>query len=368
MNLIPIFQPSVPESVVQRVAATLRAGWLSEGKHVREFEDAFARKFSLPDALALNNGTAALHLAVLGAGVGTGDEVIIPAQTFVATATAILMAGGTPVFADIQHGGPNIDPADVERRITPRTKAIIVVHYGGYPCDMDEINAVAQKHGLKVIEDAAHALGASYRGRPVGALGDFAIFSFQAIKQLTTGDGGMLVCREAEAHQTAYRRRWFGIDRANRKPSPLGQPEWDITELGYKYHMNDVAAAMGLAQLEVFDAAQARRQMLNQLYRRELAKVPGLTLLVEQADRVSGCWLFTIRVERRLEFIKALKSHGVDCAVWHQRIDHNSIFGGERPDLPNQARFNEEQASIPCRDTLTDAEAKAVLKAVQVGW
>ena len=368
MNIIPIFQPSVPESVVQRVAATLRAGWLSEGKHVREFEETFARQFRLPQALALNNGTAALHLAVLGAGVGPGDEVIIPAQTFVATGTAVLMAGGTPVFADIQPGGPNIDPADVVQRVTPRTKAIIVVHYGGYPCDMDEINAVARQHGLIVIEDAAHALGASYRGKPVGALGDFAIFSFQAIKQLTTGDGGMLVCRDAAAHQTAYRRRWFGIDRANRKPSALGQPEWDITELGYKYHMNDVAAAMGLAQLEIFAAAQERRQALNRLYRTALANVPGLALLEEKTDRVSGGWLFTVRVQRRLEFIQALKSRGVDCAVWHQRIDRNTLFGGERPDLPNQARFNDEQASIPCRDTLTDAEAQTVLSAVQVGW
>ena len=231
-----------------------------------------------------------------------------------------------------------------------------MVHYGGYPCDMDEINAIAERHRLKVIEDAAHALGASYRGRPVGSLGGFAIFSFQAIKQLTTGDGGMLVCREADAHQTACRRRWFGIDRVNRKPSPFGQPEWDIVELGYKYHMNDIAAAMGLAQLEVFDAAQARRRTLNRLYRKELASVSGLTLLEEKTDRVSGCWLFTIQVERRLDFIKALKSRGVEAAVWHQRIDRNSLFGGERTDLPNQARFNDEQVSIPCRSTLADAE------------
>lgn len=368
LSMIAIFQPRVPESVVEQVAATLRDGWLSEGRRVREFEEAFVHKFNLPRALALNSGTAALHLAVLGAGVGRGDEVIVPAQTFVATATAVLMAGGTPVFADIQSGSPNIDPSDVERRITPQTKAIIVVHYGGYPCDMDEINAVAQRHELKVIEDAAHALGARYRGRPVGTLGDFAIFSFQAIKQLTTGDGGMLVCREARTYQNAYRLRWFGIDRANRKPSPLGQPEWDITELGYKYHMNDVAAMMGLAQLAVFDTAQARRQLLNRLYRSELACVSGLTLIEERADRVSGCWLFTIRVERRMEFIRALRSRGVDCAVWHQRIDRNTLFGGERPDLPNQARFNEEQVSIPCRDTLNDGEVETVIRAVCSGW
>lgn len=366
--MIPIFQPSVAPAVVDRVCETLRAGWLSEGRHVKAFEDTFCRQFSLPHALALNSGTAALHLAVLGAGIKEGDEVITPAQTFVATAMAILYARATPVFADILSGGPNVDPADVERRITPRTKAIMVVHYGGYPCDMDEINAIAARHKLKVIEDAAHALGASYQGRPVGNLGDFSIFSFQAIKQMTTGDGGMLVCRNADDHQTAYRRRWFGIDRANRKPSPLGQPEWDITELGYKYHMNDVAAAMGLAQLELFGAAQARRQALNQRYRTELAQVSGLNLLEEKADRVNACWLFTVRVQRRLEFIQALKSRGVEVAVWHQRIDRNSLFGGERPDLPNQARFNSEQVSIPCRDSMTDAEVQTVLQAAKAGW
>ena len=366
--MIPIIKPSVPEAAVERVAAALRGGWLSEGKHVKQFESAFSAKFRVPHALALNSGTAALHLALLSAGVGSGDEVILPAQTFVATATAVLQAGGIPVFADLQPGGPNLDPCDVDRRGTPRTKAIVVVHYGGYPCDMDEINALAECRGIKVIEDAAHALGASYRGRPVGTLGDFAIFSFQAIKQLTTGDGGMLVCRNAADHQTAYRRRWFGIDRANRKPSPLGAPEWDIAELGFKYHMNDIAATMGLAQLEVFDAEQTRRQSLNRLYRSELASVPGLTLLEEKADRVSGCWLFTIRVRRRLEFIQALKSRGVEAAVWHQRIDRNSLFGGERSDLPNQAAFDAEQVSIPCRGSLSDDEVITVLGALKVGW
>lgn len=368
MSYIPVFEPNVPDSVVEAVSATLRAGWLSEGKKVKQFEEDFARRFKLPNALALNSGTAGLHLAVLGAGVGPGDEVIMPAQTFVATATAVLTAGGIPVFADIKANDPNMDAADIEHRITPRTKAIIVVHYGGYPCDMDEIQAVADRHHIRVIEDAAHALGASYRGRPVGGIGDFSVFSFQAIKQITTGDGGMLVCRTEEDRQTAYRRRWFGIDRVNRKPSPLGAPEWDITELGFKYHMNDIAATMGLAQLESFAVAQDRRQALHKLYRTELAKVPGLRLLEEKDDRTSGCWLFTVRVERRLDFIAALKSRGVDAAVWHQRIDRNTLLGGLRADLPNQARFNEEQVSIPCRNTLSDDDVQTVLAAVRAGW
>ena len=367
-ELIPIFNPFVPNAVVDRVAATLRDGWLSEGRYVREFEEAFSNHFKIEHTLAVNSGTAALHLAVLGAGVGPGDEVIVPAQTFVATATSVMMAGGVPVFADIQPGGPNIDPNDIEHRITERTKAIIPVHYGGYPCDMDEISQIARKHNLCIIEDAAHALGATYKGKPIGSLGAFSTFSFQAIKQLTTGDGGMLVAKDYQDYKTAYRRRWFGIDRTNRKPSPLGQPEWDISELGYKYHMNDIAASMGIAQLEYFDEAHERRQSLNQLYRKEFSTVPGLSLLQEKQDRTSSTWLFTVRVERRLDFIKALKSRGIEAAVWHQRIDSNTLFGGKRADIPNQARFNEEQVSIPCRDTLTDGEVECVLNAICSGW
>ncbi len=366
--MIPIFKPTVPEAVVERVAMTLREGWLSEGRQVAAFEEEFARRMGLPHALALNSGTAALHLAVLGAGVKPGDEVITTAQTFVATAMAILYAGAQPFFADLQSGGPNIDPADIERRITPRTKAIIVVHYGGYPCDMDEINIVAARHRLTVIEDAAHALSARYKGRPVGGLARFAIFSFQAIKLMTTGDGGMLVCRDPQDHQTAYRRRWFGIDRANRRLSKLGQPEWDITEVGYKYHMNDLAAAMGLGQLDYVETAVARRRRLSALYRADLTGLPGLELLEEKPDRESACWLFTVLVERRPDFIRAVKSRGVEAAVWHERIDKHSLFGGLREDLPNQARFNESQVSIPTRDSLTDEEVYKVINAVKAGW
>jgi perosamine synthetase len=367
--MIPIFKPTIPESVIQSVAETLRAGWISEGKQVKSFEENFCRHFGHPHALALNSGTAALHLALLGSGVLPGDEVITTTQTFVATAMTILYCGARPVFADIQAGGPNIDPLDIERRITEKTRAIIVVHYGGYPCDMDEINSIAARHDkISVIEDAAHALGARYKGRPIGSLGRFGIFSFQAIKQLTTGDGGMLVCKEERDHQKTYRLRWFGIDRAHRKPSELGQPEWNISEIGFKYHMNDIAASMGLSQLELFDQAQSRRLALNSRYRSKLGSVAGTRLLDEKPDRTGSCWLFTMRVERRLDFIRAMKSRGIETAVWHQRIDNNSLFGNVRADLPNEALFNDQQISLPMRDSLTDNEVDQILHAVEMGW
>ena len=368
VDTIRMFESSISEAAVKQAAACMQSGWISEGKAVAAFEKEFARRFELSHALALNSGTAALHLALLGANVGPGDEVITTAQTFVATAMAVLYVGAKPVFADLVPGGPNIDPGDIEHRVTPLTKAIVVVHYGGYPCDMNEILTVAERHGLVIIEDAAHALGATYRGRPTTSFGDFGIFSFQAIKQLTTGDGGMLVCADEDRHREALRRRWFGIDRERRAVSELGEPEWDIAEIGYKYHMNDIAASLGLAQLESFEAAQGRRRQLNRRYRDRLAAVAGLELLDERSDRESACWLFTVRVERRVDFVRALRGRGIEAAAWHRRIDAHSVFGGLRPDLPNLATFDQTQVAIPLRESLSDGEVERIIDAVTSGW
>jgi len=367
-NLIRVFQPALSTTAIRQAQACMEGGWIGQGKIVADFEKAFARRFGFSYTLALNSGTAALHLAMLGAAVGPGDEVITSAQTFVATAMAVLYVGAQPVFADLVPGGPCIDPADVERRVTSRTKAVVVVHYGGYPCDMDEICAVARRHDFVVVEDAAHALGATYHGRPVGSLGDFGAFSFQAIKQLTTGDGGMLVCIDEDRHHEALNRRWFGIDRERRIASGLGEPEWDIREVGYKYHMNDIAASLGLAQLESFGVAQARRRELNRRYRHQLAGVSGMELLEERPDRESASWLFTIRVERRVDFVRALRARGVEAAAWHRRIDAHSVFGGLRPDLPNLTSFDETQVAIPLRESLSDEEIERVIDAVRLGW
>lgn len=365
---IPVFQPAVSPGARQAVMGCLESGWLGEGEAVREFEARLCSDFEFPRAAAVSSGTAALHLAMLAAGVGEGDEVITTALTFVATGMAPLYVGATPVFADVQPRGPNIDPADVERRVTARSKAIIAVHYGGYPCDMDELRDVADRHGLSLIEDAAHALGARYRGRPVGTLGDCAAFSFQAIKLLTTGDGGLLVCSDAAADLESRRRRWFGIDKALRRPSEVGEPGWDITDVGYKYSMNDIAATLGLAELEHFPERQARRRHLDALYRNSLGRIDGLRLLSVRSDRESACWLFTVRVERREDFVRAIRSRGVEAAVWHRRIDTHSLFGGLRDDLPNLAAFDESQVSIPMRETLSDSEVETVLGAVRSGW
>ena len=335
---------------------------------VAQFESALAGRLGLLNPVALNSGTSALHLALALAGIGPGDEVILPAQTFVATGLVILMQRATPVFADIDPLTGNISPASIAEKITPRTRAILPVHWAGYPCDLDEINAIAEKHGLIVIEDAAHALGATYRGRPIGAISRFTAFSFQATKHLTTGDGGALCCRKEDDAQAAFNRRWFGIDRANSNPSILGEREYDIGTLGYKYHMNDLAAAVGLGNLEDFPHRLARRQQTGAYYRQQLGNVPGLQLLRLDAGRTHAYWVFTILVERREDFIRKLAHHGIPASVVHLRIDHNSVFGGLRTDLPGQALFNERQVAIPVHEGLTEDDVDTIVRVIRSGW
>jgi len=362
------FQVHISSQAIESANEVLKSGWISEGYKVKEFEAALSERLGLCKPVAVNSGTSALHLALSIAQAGWGDEVILPAQTFVATGMVVLAVGAKPVFADIQPDTGNICPKSVSEKITEHTKAIIPVHWGGYPCDLDEINDLAKRHNLIVIEDAAHALGASYKGKPIGSISRFTAFSFQAIKHLTTGDGGVLCCLDEEDHSSALNRRWFGIDRTNDQPSVLGEREYDIKEVGYNYHMNNLAAAVGLGNLEDFPSNLERRREVAKLYRDKLRDVPGLQLLDYEDDRDSAYWLFTVLVERREDFIRALKSKTVPTSVVHLRIDKNSVFGGQAPDLPNQEKFNDMQVAIPIHSALTDEDVNLTIKTIKNGW
>jgi perosamine synthetase len=318
--------------------------------------------------VAVNSGTSALHLALVLSGVGPGSEVILPPQTFVASGLAVLMCGAKPVFADIDRFTGNIDSNLLLEKITPRTKAIMPVHWGGYPCDLDEINAIALKHGLSVVEDAAHALGATYKGRPVGTLSRFTAFSFQAIKHLTTGDGGALCCMQEEDYQAARRKRWFGIDRERDHQSILGERVYDLESIGFKYHLNDLAAAVGLGNLPDMPSVLASHRKIAHIYCQELSNVAGLRRLEYRADRESSWWFFGILVEQRENFILALRSRGVPSTVVHQRIDRNRVFGGERQELIGQKFFNERQVALPIHSNLRDSDLERILAAVKEGW
>ena len=365
---LSFFHTHISASAVELANQVLRSGWLSEGVMVKRFEGALTQSLGLRNPVAVNSGTSALHLALALAAVGPGDEVILPAQTFVATGLVILMQRATPVFADIDPMTGNLAPASIAERISSRTKAVIAVHWAGYPCDMDEINALAARHGLAVIEDAAHALGATYKGKAVGSISRFTAFSFQAIKHLTTGDGGALCCLEEADARSAFSRRWFGIDRASSRPSILGEREYDIDALGYKYHMNDLAAAVGLGNLEDFPHRLARRQQFGAYYREQLRNVSGLQLLRLDNDRTPAYWLFTVLVERREDFIRKLALEGIPTSVVHLRIDRNSIFGGVRTDLPGQAEFEERQIALPIHDALSRDNVEHISRIVKRGW
>jgi perosamine synthetase len=365
---INFFNTYIGKSAYANLKKVLDTTFLSEGRLVKDFEEKLSEELGLLSPVAVNSGTSALHLALVLAGVKPGDEIILPAQTFVATGTIILQEKAVPVFADINYRNGNIDPRSIEEKITGKTKAIIAVHWAGYPCDMDEIHSIARKHGLKVIEDAAHALGASYKNKPIGGLSDFTCFSFQAIKHLTTGDGGAICCLNKNDAKRAFARRWFGIDRDNSRPSLLGEREYDISEAGYKYHMNDLAAALGLANLEAFGQRLARRQLIAERYFEAFKKIPDIKLFEYAGDRKSAYWLYGFHVERRNDFIESLKGRGVPTSVVHLGIDHNSVFGGKDKKLVNQRKFDETQINIPIHDGLSDEVVGYIIDSVKAGW
>lgn len=368
-ELIRMFYINTPETVVNKFAETWRSGWIGQGPKVDEFEKEFSNKFGLKYVASLNSATSGLRLAYAMAGVGPKDEVITTPYTMVATNTAILEQFATPVFADVQYETANIDPQDIEHRITKKTKAITCVHWGGYPSDIDEIQKIAADHTLPVIQDAAQALGATYKDKSIGSLRDFTVFSFQAVKHITTVDGGLLSVVDEKKHAEALRRRWFGIDRAGRKPSILGHdPTYDIWEVGYKYHMNDIAAAIGLEQLKYFDMVFQRRTHIAEIYREELEGIPGVTLLENKNDRVHANWLFAIHVKKRTKFAEAMVSRGIEVAVHNWRNDKYTIFGGLREDLPNTEKVDKTLICIPLHPKLSDEDVDYIISSIKKGW
>jgi perosamine synthetase len=354
----------MPDSVKEPLLETLFSGFIGQGEKVDEFENEFSKKFRIPNVVSLNSGTSALRLALVLAGVGPGDEVISTPYTMVATNTAILEQFAKPVFTDIEYDSINMNPADIEHRITERTRAIMCVHWGGYPCDMDEIHKIASYYKIPVIEDAAHALGANYKGRPIGTLSDYTVFSFQAIKHLTTIDGGMLSINRKEKYDEAIRRRWFGIDRANRSNNLNEDPFGDIKELGYKYHMNDVAATIGLEQLKYFDMTFKRRSEIADIYRKGLGDINGIKLLEKKSDRINANWMFAVHVENRKGFLEHMKSKGIGAVVHNWRNDNYTIFGGLRKELSSLERVNRTLVNLPIHHNISDKEMNYILNEI----
>lgn len=365
---IPIFNTFIDKSSFSSVSKVLDSTYISEGALVKEFENNLSHELNIVNPVAVNSGTSALHLSLILAGVGPGDEVIIPAQTFIATGLVVLQQGAVPVFADIEFETGNISCESVKSKITSKTKAVIVVHWGGYPCEMDNLISICQNNNLILIEDAAHALGAIYKGKEIGSISDYTCFSFQAIKHLTTGDGGLIACKSSIKAEEAVQRRWFGINRSESKLSNLGERIYDLNLLGFKYHMNDYAAALGIANLLSFKKRLQQRLDVAKLYDEELSSVPGIKLFNYSKQIKSSYWLYGFHVDKRDEFIKHMKKNGIATSVVHQRIDKYKIFGGIRHDLGNQFKFDQSQIHIPIHELVDLDVAKKIVNIIKQGW
>ncbi|MHC5199185.1 MAG: DegT/DnrJ/EryC1/StrS family aminotransferase [Planctomycetota bacterium] len=360
---IPLFKVFMPESILKPLNEVLMSGYIGEGPRVKEFEKQLAPWFGNPNVLALNSGTSALQLALRLSGVGFGDEVISTAMTCTATNEPIMAMGAKIVWADIDPWTGNIDPADVEKKITPKTKAIMCVHWGGYPCELEELNAISQKHGLKVIEDAAHAFGGEYHGTPIGSHSDFSCFSFQAIKHMTTVDGGALTCRSSADCERGRLLRWYGIDRnSNRKDFRC---EEDILEYGYKFHMNDVTATMGLEQLKFVGDTVAKHRANAAAYHQAFDGLEWIKTLRHDAQHNGAYWLYTLRVKEPRTFMAYMEEKNIVTSAVHARNDTHTMFKDFRANLPGVDEFVSEQVSIPVGWWLTEQERDYIIEAVR---
>jgi perosamine synthetase len=364
---IVLFHPHISANAINAVVNVLNSRWIGQGPLVDEFERKFSSRFAgdFP-AVGVGAGTDALHLAYVLSSLRPGDEVITPIFTCTATNMPFLYMGAKIVFADIQPDTLNIDPADVRRRITEKTKAIVCIHHGGLPSDIAELHSIANEYGLKVIEDAAHALGATYRGQSIGGISDFTMFSFAAVKNITTCDGGMLIVRDASLLDKARRLRNAGI---NRKAKQAGIWENDIFEIGYRYQMSDMAAAMGLAALDEFDQVLVHRRSLLEEYQCELANIPGLAVVgAGYQDRTHAAWMCTVLVERREALQNKLREQSIESSQVHYRNDRYSIFGGRKYDFPNMDAVEDKYLHLPLHTRMNRSDVTRICATIRNGW
>jgi dTDP-4-amino-4,6-dideoxygalactose transaminase len=369
--------PKIEEAEIQDVEAVMRSGWLGTGPRVAQFEHEFGLYRGAAHAVALNSCSAALHLSLLASGVGPGDEVITTPLTFCATVNAIIHAGATPVLADIDPDTLNIDPAQVRRRLSPRTRAIVPVHFAGRPCEMDDLMWLARQHGLKVIEDCAHAIETQYHGRNVGTIGDFGCFSFYVTKNIVTGEGGMVLARREE---DAARIKVLGLHGMSKDAwkrfGDEGYKHYYVVEAGFKYNMMDLQAAIGLQQLTRVEPYWQRRKQIWERYVHELAELP-LTLPPAPApDTLHSYHLFSVQLEEarcgisRDKFLDAMTAQGIGVGVHYLALPEHPFYQqrlGWRPEhTPHATRVGRQIVSLPISAKLSNSDVGDVISAVRL--
>jgi len=377
-SYIPFHLPSIGEEEIAAVERVLRSGWLTTGPVALEFEKEFAQYIGCKHALAVNSGTSALQLALDAIGLTSDDEVLVPTYTFTATAEVVTYFGAKPVLCDSLPGGFNIDPADAEKRITSKTKAIIPVHIGGEPCDMDAVESLAVRHNLHVIEDAAHALPASFRSRRVGTISEFTAFSFYATKTITAGEGGMLTTNDDTYAKRAAVMRLHGIgnDDAWKRYSRSGSWEYQVLDAGYKFNLPDILAAVGLAQLRKCDRFHEIRCSIAEQYRNKLGELKELELPPVGPDNSKHAWhLFIVRVKPNVleldrdAFIEQLKNKGIGTSVHfiplHRHPFYQQHYGVGLGDFPNADNAYLRSISLPIFPGLSNEQVHIIIEGVR---
>jgi perosamine synthetase len=374
-TFLPFHRALIGDEEMEAVLDVLRSGWLTAGPRVKEFEAQFASYVGARHAIAVSSCTAALHLALAAIGLQEGDEVILPTMTFAASGEVVLYFKANPILADSLPGSFHVDPAAIESAITPRTRAILPVHYAGYPSEMDEILDIGHRHGLKVIEDAAHALPSSYKGRSVGAIGDITCFSFYATKTLTTGEGGMITTADAEYADRMRRLSLHGISKdAWKRYSADGNWRYDILEAGFKYNFTDLQAALGIAQLSKCEAMRQSRAAIAARYTESLAEVDAFETpqFPEYVEHAHHLYVLLVNTESlrigRDRVIEELKNRGIGTSVHFIPLHLHSLYrelGYSAGQFPNAEERFERAISLPIYPGMTDADIDRVTEALR---
>jgi dTDP-4-amino-4,6-dideoxygalactose transaminase len=369
-------QPLIAEAEIAEVTDSLRSGWLGTGPKVARFEEAFRAYKNAPHAVAVNSCTAALHLSMLAAGIKPGDEVITTPLTFCATVNAIIHCGATPVPADVDPLTMNIDPREIERRITPRTAAILPVHFAGRPCDMSAIMSIAKRRRLMVIEDCAHAIETRYHGKPAGTFGDFGCFSFYVTKNIVSGEGGMILAKRGKDAARCKVLALHGMSKdAWKRFGDDGYKHYFVTECGFKYNMMDLQAAIGIHQLTRIEAYWMRRNAVWQRYNEAFADLPlGLPAAPEPRTR-HALHLYTLQIDtkkagvNRDDFLVAMNKQNIGCGVHYLSLPehpyYRARFGWKPADYPHARRIGRQTVSIPLSPKLSDRDVADVIAAVK---
>ena len=367
---IPLSDIDFDDDEAMAVQNVIKSRWLTMGKVTQEFELSFAGYIQTKHAIAVTNATAALHLACLALGIGPGDEVIVPSLTFVATANAVRYVGATPIFADIiSQEDLNISPAAIDSLITSRTRAIIVVHYAGYPCDMPAILSIAKQHGLFVIEDAAHAVGSELQDRKLGAWGDISCFSFFSNKNLTTGEGGMLTTDNDEIAQKLSRLRSHGMTSLTWDRHKGHAWSYDVVDLGYNYRIDEIRAALGLSQLAKVEKNNERRRHLSQIYHSALHKhVPQVDIPFPHHEGKTAAHIMPILLPRgtkRETFMGCMKEQGIQTSIHYPPIHTFTSYNGDAKwNLPITEEVAGREVTLPLFPTMSVEDVDEVVSAV----